>query len=53
MRPAEQQSGAREGGEDRLWPFVSTLENPDFRHTLQLKQNALERLVGDLQQRGA
>jgi hypothetical protein len=28
---------------------VAGTENPDFRHTLQRKQNTLERLVGDLQ----
>ena len=32
---------------------VAGTENPDFRHALQRKQNALERLVSDLQQRGA
>jgi len=32
---------------------VAGTENPDFRHTLQRKQNAIERLVEDLQQRGA
>jgi hypothetical protein len=32
---------------------VAGTENPDFRRTLQRKQNALERLVEDLQQRAA
>jgi hypothetical protein len=32
---------------------VAGTENPDFRHTLQRKQSALERLVEDLQRRGA
>jgi len=32
---------------------VAGTENPDFRHTLQRKQNVLERLVEDLQRRGA
>jgi hypothetical protein len=30
---------------------VAGTENPDFRHTLQRKQNALERLVENLQRR--
>jgi hypothetical protein len=32
---------------------VAGTENPDFRHTLQRKQDVLERLVEDLQQRAA
>jgi hypothetical protein len=32
---------------------VAGTENPDFRHTLQRKQNFLERLVEDLQRGGA
>jgi hypothetical protein len=32
---------------------VAGTENPEFRHTLQRKQNVLERLVEDLQRRSA
>jgi hypothetical protein len=32
---------------------VAGTENPDFRHTLQRKQNVFERLIADLQRWGA
>jgi hypothetical protein len=32
---------------------VAGTENPDFRHTLQRKQNFLERFVEDLARQGA
>jgi hypothetical protein len=32
---------------------VAATENPDFRHTLQRKQNALEGLIEDLRRRSA
>lgn len=32
---------------------VAGTENPDFRHTLQRKQNVLERLVEDLKRQSA
>jgi hypothetical protein len=32
---------------------VAGTENPDFRHTLQRKQNVLERLLADLERQAA